>query len=185
MDIPDYAGAIEDALLAYHANVENGDDDNLLRYTRFTTCFIVEMSKRWAERKYIFKRTGVEVTIQECVQKSMEATEKFFRRAERKAAPENLSRAMSEAEELFAFLEQEPKPKDDPAEKHNGAGDQEKPNEAEEEVPEPPEEAPEPAANPPSTAELISPTTTLGERTKGPQEYPTMSKEEFAKIPPR
>lgn len=174
MDIPDYAGAIEDALLAYHANVENGDDDNLLRYTRFTTCFIVEMSKRWAERKYIFKRTGVEVTIQECVQKSMEATEKFFRRAERKAAPENLSRAMSEAEELFAFLEQEPKPKEDPAEKHNGAGDQDEPKEAEKEVPEPPEETPEPLA------------ATAAAEPEGPEEhYTTISPEEFAKIPRR
>ena len=76
MDIPDYAHAIETALLSYHANVEGYDDDNLLRYTRFTSYFLVEMSKRWAERKYIAKRTGKEMPIDECVQKSMEATEK-------------------------------------------------------------------------------------------------------------
>lgn len=183
MDIPDYAGAIEDALLAYHANVENGDDDNLLLYTRFTSCFIVEMSKRWAERKYIFRRTGVEMTIEECIQKSKEATDKFFRSEVRRAAPALLAKTMDEAEDLFAYLEHEPKPKDDPAEKHNGAGDQEKPKEAEEEVQEPSEETPEPAAanEQPSAWKIDG----AGAKPEGPDHYPTITPEEFAKIPPR
>ena len=174
MDIPDYAGAIETALLAYHANVEGGDDDNLLQYTHFTTYFIVEMSKRWAERKYVFKRMGREVSIDECVQRSMEATQKHFRAKERRAAPAKLTKTMDEAAELFAFLEQEPKPKDEPAKKDNGAGNQEEPKEAKEQVPEPPEEAPEPVS--PDTTHVTP---------EGPDEYATMSPEEFAKIPPR
>ncbi len=183
MDIPDYANAIETALLAFHANVEDGDDDNLLRYTRYTSCFIVEMTKRWAERKYVAKRIGREVTIEETVERSMEETERIFRRLERKNAPARLAHSISESEELFAFLDQEPKPKHDPGDKDDGAGDQEKPDEAPEQVPEPPEEPPEPmAAHEPSA-------TTFGgaaAEPEGPEEhYTTISPEEFAKIPPR
>jgi hypothetical protein len=117
MDIPEYAHAIEDALLGYERNCRGLDEDAVLRNTKYSAFFLVEMAKRWAERKYDFKRLNREVTIEETVEKSLKATDKYFQRQERKRAPEALRETNADAEELFAYLTEKPKVEDEPEKK--------------------------------------------------------------------
>jgi hypothetical protein len=141
MDIPDFAHAIEDALLGYERNCRGLDEDAVLRNTKYSAFFMVEMAKRWAERKYDYKRLNREVTIEETVEKSLKATDKYFQRQERKRAPEALRETNADAEELFAYLEVKPKVEDEPEKKDDAPSEDTKPEEAQEKVPEKSEES--------------------------------------------
>ena len=165
---------MEDALIGYYVNTSNQGEEAFLRNTKYTAFFMVEMAKRWAERKYDFRRLNREVTIEETVEKSMKATEKYFQRQERKRAPEALRETNADAEELFAYLQVEPKAEEKPEQKSDEPSSDAKPKEAQEEVP---EKAKDP---------VPAPSTFGGAAAKHEdhETYPVISPEEFAKIPP-
>ena len=179
MDIPEFAHALEDALLGYHANSREAEEGDVLRNTKYTAFFMVEMAKRWAERKYDFRRLNREVTIEETVAKSLKATDKYFQRQERKRAPAELRETNDAADELFAYLQVEPKAEEKPEKElreqieSNESGDPSddaKPEEAQEKVPEP--------------AEKPVPSTFGGAAAQHEdhETYPVISPEDFAKI---
>lgn len=175
MDIPDFSHAIEDALLGYERNCRGVDEDDLLRNTKYAAFFMVEMAKRWAERKYDFKRLNREVTIEETVEKSMKATDKYFQRQERKRAPAELRETNSVADDLYAYLavlEKEPKTQEKPEQKSDEPSGDAKTKEAH-------EDASKPAEDP-----VPTPSTFGGAAAKNEdhEDYPVISPEEFAKI---
>ena len=172
MDIPEFAHAMEDALIGYYVNTSNQGEEAFLRNTKYTAFFMVEMAKRWAERKYDFRRLNREVTIEETVEKSMKATEKYFQRQERKRAPEALRETNAAADELFAYLEKKPKAEEKPEQKSDEPSSDAKSKEAQEEVSEP---AKDPVPAP-------SPSTFGGAAIEHEDHYPVITPEEFAKI---
>ena len=173
MDLRQYSDSIQQTLLHFLVGCENEPEEVVMHNAAFTAYYITEMSKRWAERRYHEKRTGKEMAIEEAVEKSLEATKKFFRSQERKAAPARLAETMGDAEELFAFLEEKPNVKEEPAEEDSGGSGEAEDDKTNGELPEPREELPEPvAAHEPSVIATSS----------GPQEYPVITPEELKKI---
>ena len=173
MDLRQYSDSIQQTLLYFFINSEHEPEELVTHNASFTAYYITEMAKRWAERRYHQKRTGKEMAIEEAVEKSLEATKKFFRSQERKAAPAQLANTMADAEDLFAFLEEKPKVKEEPPEEDSPASGEAEAEKTNGEVPEPREELPEPvAAHEPSVIATSS----------GPQEYPVITPEELKKI---
>ncbi len=172
MDLLEYSDSIQQTLLHFLVGCENEPEDVVMHNSNFTAYYMTEMTKRWAERKYIFKKTGVEVTIEDASKQSLEATQKFFRSKERKAAPARLAETMADAEELFAFLEEKPKTEEEPPEEDRGASGEAEGEKTNGEAPEPREELPAPEpAHPHSASAPV-----------GPQEYPVITPEELKKI---
>ena len=174
MDIPEFAHAMEDALLGYERNCRGLDEDAILRNTKYSAFFMVEMAKRWAERKYDFKRLNREVTIEETVEKSLKATDKYFQRQERKRAPAELRETNAAADELFAYLQVKPKAEEKPEQKSDEPSSDAEPKEAQEEVP---EKAKDPVPTPSTFGGAAA-------KHEDHETYPVISPEEFAKIPP-
>jgi hypothetical protein len=179
MDLLQYSDSIQQTLLRFLVESENEDDDVVMHNSNFTAYYLVELSKRWAERKYIFKKTGVEVTIEDAAKQSLEATQKFFRSKERRAAPARLAEMMVDSEELFAFLEEKPNVKEEPAEEDSSGSGEAEGEKTNGEVPEPREELPEPVATNESSARKID---SAGAEPEGPEHYPVITPEELKKI---
>lgn len=179
MDLLQYSDSIQQTLLHFLVGCENEPEDVVMHNSNFTAYYLVELSKRWAERKYIFKKTGVEVTIKDAEKQSLEATQKFFRSKERRAAPARLAETMADAEELFDFLEQKPKAEESPRDEDSDASGEAEGEKTNGEVPEPREELAEPVA-----ADKPAATTFGGAAAEpeGPQKYPIITPEELKAV---
>lgn len=180
MDLRQYSDSMQQTLLHFLVDSENEDEAAVMFNSAFTSYYITEMAKRWAERRYHEKRTGNEMTIEEAAQKSHEATKKFFRSQERKAAPARLAETMADSEELFAFLEEKPKVKEEPPEEDSGGSGEAEGEKTNGEVPEPREELPEPVAANESSAWKIG--GAAAAEPEGPEHYPVITPEELKKI---
>ena len=167
MDLLQYSDSVQQTLLHFLVGCENEPEDVVMHNSNFTAYYLVELSKRWAERKYIFKKTGVEVTIEDAAKQSLEATQKFFRSKERRAAPARLAETMADAEELFDFLEQKPKAEESPRDEDSKRNDEAEAEKKNGEVT-PPE---------PEPADSHSPSAPVG-----PQEYPVITPEELKAV---
>lgn len=108
MKLREHADAVEEALIAFFArSVKEESDAEVLSNARVSAYYITELTKRWAERKYYEKQHGKELTIEEAIERSAEATTKFFARKERRRAPREMREALKENADLLAFLDGE------------------------------------------------------------------------------
>jgi len=163
MDLIQLASAYEQGLMKFFADSEQSPDDIVIRNVKFTAYYFTELTKRWTERKYLAKVNGKEVTIEEAVERSLKATDSFFRRQDRKHASERLAATVADADDLFSFLQQKPETKEEPEKEHESGNGEAESQEASGEVASPPENVQEPVGS-------------------DHAEYAPISKEEFANI---
>ena len=145
MKLREHAAAVEDALMAFFVRSSDAQsDEQVVANCKFTAYYITELAKRWAERRYFEKQHGRELTIEEAIARSQEATEKFFERKRRRRAPREMKDKLRETADLRAFLEGHEEPggeeheHQDPDQQHEPHQDE--PQEVEEQSPAPPSE---------------------------------------------
>ena len=107
MKLREHAEAVENALYGFFVkSMEEAEtEEDVIANVKVTAYFITELAKRWAERRYVEKQTGKEMTIEEAVQRSQEATTKFFERKQRRRAPREMRAALQDTADLRAFLD--------------------------------------------------------------------------------
>ncbi len=117
MKLREHAQAVEDALLAFWTQSLKADSEEELRSNaRVSAYFITELAKRWAERRYYEKTHNKELTIEEAIERSQEATTKFFQRKQRRRAPKEMKETLRDSQDLIAFLEGNEEPSEEPDE---------------------------------------------------------------------